>query len=133
MAENSYTAGGDDDMPRTVRQLKEARARELMKAPRPAVTRAAPRMASLANNPLDDEYARLAQSPPGEDPAAMVTRLQVPFFHLMGFLLKAVLAGVPALVLAVLLMMGIFWGAGQAVEHYVPWLVKMRIIVTFPN
>ena len=75
----------------------------------------------------------MSRSPPGEDPPAMVTRLQLPFFHLMGFMLKAVLAGVPALVLAVVLLMGIFWVAGQTVEHYVPWLVKMRIIVTFPN
>ena len=46
MSEAPLTSGGDDDLPRTVRQQKEARARdqmarEILNAPRPAYGQAA--------------------------------------------------------------------------------------------
>ena len=133
MSDNSFSAGGHEDLPRTVRQQKEARAREILNAPRQSYTRASGRVAPTMSNPLDDEFQGAAQSPPGQDPPAMVTQLQLPFFHLMGFFLKAVFAGIPALIIAVTLMMGIFWAVGQIVEHYAPWLVKMRIVISFPG
>ena len=56
-----------------------------------------------------------------------VTALDIPFFRLMAFFLKAALAAIPALLLLGLLLFGI----GQLLQTYLPWLVKMRILVTF--
>ncbi|MFN3868852.1 MAG: hypothetical protein ACK4MF_07300, partial [Hyphomicrobiaceae bacterium] len=60
---------------------------------------------------------------------AAVTRLDVPFFHLMTFFIKAVFAAIPAL----LLLGGLLWGAGHLLQTYFPWLVKAQILIHFPN
>ena len=78
---------------------------------------------------MTSDYASSSQSPPGEDPPATVTRLQLPFFHMMGFFIKAVLAAIPALILLMLIL----WACGQIAQTYLPWLVKMKVLVTFPG
>ena len=136
MSDTSFAAGGgDDDLPRTVRQQKEQRARdqmarEILNAPRPAYGKQA-RAAAMANaggGSMAADYATHAHAP-GEDPPATVTRLQLPFFHMMRFFIKAVLAAIPALILLMLIL----WAFGQAAQMYLPWLVKMKVLVTFPG
>ena len=56
-----------------------------------------------------------------------VTRLKVPFFRLAFFLIKCVLAGIPALIL----LGAILWGMGELIEMYAPWLLKMKILIDF--
>ena len=51
------------------------------------------------------DYPAGPQFAPGDEPAVAVSRLRLPFFHLVGFFLKAVLAAIPALIL---LMVGIY-------------------------
>jgi hypothetical protein len=145
MADTPYSAEDGNDLPRTVRQQqKEARARDqvardILNAPRqpyarepqPAA-RAAGMSAGSAQLAADvgrgQEYTQVQRLAPGESPPATVTRLELPFMHMVMFFLKAVLAAIPAL----LLMMAILWGIGQVAQHYLPWLVKMRVLITFP-
>ena len=142
MADPNFAPLGDeqtDDLPRTFRREKEARAREARE--RAAQERAAapslstipdgygPAPASLAPQPrveADPSYApALAEMPY----PASVRRFDVPFFHLMTFFLKAVVAAIPALIL----LMAILWVAGSALQAFLPDLVKMKILISFPN
>jgi hypothetical protein len=65
-----------------------------------------------------------------EGPAkAVVTRIKVPFFSLMGFFIKAVFAAIPAL----LILIGLFYGVGIALQTWFPELIKMKIVISFPG
>ena len=150
MSDTPYASGGEEDLPRTVRQQKEARARdqmarEILNAPRPAyaqTTARAPAAAAAAQaaapsmaNHLAGDYARGAdyisgpQTPPGDFPPTTVARFDVPFLHMVVFFMKAVLAAIPALLILTLIL----WGFGQFAQMYLPWLVKMKILITFPG
>ena len=60
---------------------------------------------------------------------AMVTRLQLPFLRLVFFFIKAAFAAIPALaILSVIL-----WIAGHLLQLYFPELVKMQILIQFPD
>lgn len=111
----------DDDLPRTLRRERDAQARRAR------------------------EHELPAQNPPGSDPdggapafyndgyeyddiepaPATVSRLQIPFLHLMMFFLKAVIAAIPALILLTVIL----WGLGQALTMFFPDLVKMKILI----
>ncbi len=67
--------------------------------------------------------ARLAPVP------GTVTRFDVPFVHLMLFFIKAVFAAIPALIILGVLL----WFAGDLLRNLFPWLVKMQILIRFPN
>jgi hypothetical protein len=148
-----YPSEDGNDLPRTVRQQqKEARARdqvarEILNAPKPAYAREAqqanqraaqtaapPPPAATASSLSTDfsraqDYAQPMRLPPGEFAPASVARFQVPFLHLVGFFIKAALAAVPAL----LLLGGLFWVLGQVAKTYMPWLLKMQVLITFPG
>ncbi|MCB1549506.1 MAG: hypothetical protein KDJ41_17015 [Hyphomicrobiaceae bacterium] len=142
---SSLQDGGPDDLPRTLKREREARERE-------AREREARERETLQRDSLDAPVGRSdgadlgAPGHPGAHGAGMVpdlpvppasalqhhvvvTRFQVPFFHLMGFFLKCVLAGIPALIL----LGALLYGAGEILQTYFPWLVKMRILVHFPG
>jgi anti-sigma factor RsiW len=119
-------ADGDmEDLPRTVRREKEARAREArereasgLSAPQPEpVTYAA------AAERYDTAYSAEEAYP------ASVRSIDVPFFRLMLFFMKAVFAAVPALMVLIALL----WLGGQALEAAFPELLKAKILITFPN
>jgi hypothetical protein len=161
MADTPYAADESNDLPRTVRQQqKEARARDQVARdilPKPAYAReaqqaqqaqnlasqraaqaAAPPPPTVAGAPAPtlaadysraQEYALPSHLPPGEFAPATVARFQVPFFHLVGFFIKCAVAAIPAL----LLLGGLFWVLGQAAKTYMPWLLKMQILITFPG
>ena len=65
-------------------------------------------------------YGALA-SPPG----STVTDIDVPFFRLMTFFIKAVFAAVPALIMLTALL----WLFGQGLQSFFPQLLKMKIDV----
>ena len=66
---------------------------------------------------------------PAPQASGIVTALEIPFGRLVAFFLKAVFAAIPAIIL-----LGIFlWCAGQILTNYFPWLLKMKILITFPN
>jgi hypothetical protein len=107
--------------------LANQRAAQAAAPPPPTAT--APATTLSADYSRAQDYAQPARLPPGEFAPATVARFQVPFLHLVGFFLKAALAVIPAL----LLLGGVFWVLGQAVKTYMPWLLKMQILITFPG
>jgi hypothetical protein len=121
-----------DDLPRTLRREKEARARE-------ARERAAQERAAAPTLSTDaDEYSRPRPQIYRADDAdprldtpvpAAVRRFDVPFLHLVSFFLKAVLAAIPALILLGVIL----WFAGSALETAFPQLIKMKILIGIPN
>lgn len=116
--------GGPDDLPRTLRREREAReqaAREQAARDRPQVHHGTAETLSIG-----DPYATPSD---GEPLPATVRRFDVPFLHMAGFFLKAVLAAVPALIL----LGAILWGIGALLQKLFPWLVKMQILIWFPN
>jgi hypothetical protein len=139
-AEPNFGLLGDessDDLPRTFRREKEARAREARE--RAAQERAAapslsttpdsygPAPASVAPQPrvkADPDFApALAEMPY----PASVRRIDVPFLHLVKFFLKAVLAAIPALIL----LTAVLWAFGSLLQAFFPELVKMKILIGF--
>ncbi len=110
------------------RQAKERAQRERAAAPAPSV--AAPYLSAapeLGANP--QVYADPAVQPDIADMPypATVRRIDVPFFHLMAFFLKAVVAAIPALIL----LTAILWFLGQGLSTFFPELVKMKILIGF--
>ncbi len=125
------TADSDfDDLPRTLRREKEKRAREARDA-RDRRERERQTMDASRGEP-PSYFARAMPAPAhfADDPvAAAVRRFEVPFFHLVMFFMKVALAAIPALMV---LGVGLYF-AGQALEAYIPDLVRMKILVTFPG
>jgi hypothetical protein len=111
----TYSDGGPDDIPRTFRREREARER--------AAAVPVPEVPSYAH-PQSYEAAFGSDVPPG-----VVKKFKVPFFSLMLFFIKAVIAAIPALIL----LAAMLWAGGQVLTNYFPWLLKMKIMITFPN
>lgn len=111
----------DDDLPRTLRRERDARERER-------------RERELAET-QDDSFATGGQRHPtpglGYDfaspteRAGTVTRLEIPFVHLMLFFVKAVVAAIPALILLTVLL----WGMGQGLKAFFPQFRHFEIVV----
>lgn len=122
-----------EDLPRTVRREKEARAREARE--RAAQERAAnpslPMGSEGRSGPQPQIYAAADVSPNTNDllTPASVRRFDVPFADLVIFFLKATIAAIPALILLGVIL----WLAGAALEAIFPSLIKMKILISFPN
>jgi len=119
-----------EDLPRTFRREKEARAREARE--RAAQERAAAPSLPMgaADRPRPQIYADEPDMDSGKDPVpATVRRFDVPFVDLVTFFLKAVIASIPALIL----LGAILWVLGAALEAVFPALIKMKILISFPN
>jgi hypothetical protein len=120
-----------DDLPRTFRREKEARAREARE--RAAQERAAAPSLSTGSDdysgPRPQVYRSADIEPRSDDhpPPATVRRFDVPFVHLVTFFIKAVLAGIPALILLGVIL----WFAGAMVQSLFPALIKMKILIGF--
>lgn len=132
-----------DDLPRTLRREREAREREKRereaRETRSQKTAGAPEQSGNRKSssfdpapslyvPRDENIDELGD-PDVEYPAATVKRIDVPFFHMMRFYLKAVVAAIPALVL----LTAICWGMGQLIKIFFPWMLKAQILIQFPN
>jgi hypothetical protein len=111
----------DDDLPRTLRRERDAREREM-------------REREMA--PADEGYGPSGGQPypaqpygydygPAGDGSVTVTRLRIPFVHLMLFFMKAVVAAIPALILLTVLL----WGMGQGLKAFFPAFRHFEIIV----
>lgn len=141
MSDGKYQPLGDnmDDLPRTLRRAREQQQREQAAQPpaapaaftreaprdRGSVVPAAPYSVPEPVNPYD-----MPTSNGFDDPAkAVVTRIKVPFFSLMGFFIKAVFAAIPAL----LILIGLFYGLGIVLQTWFPELIKMKIVISFPG
>lgn len=116
MTDVNYTLPADDadDLPRTLR-----RQREEMDAKRAA--------AATYGTP-EPAFPVTAADETGFG-GVTVRRFEVPFLHLVGFFLKAALAAIPALILLGLVL----WAVGHVMQIYLPQLLKMQILIWFPN
>lgn len=122
--------GGPDDLPRTFRRERDAQreAREREARERAAVDHAfaPPPEPAYAPEAPHDSYGA-AYPPPVA--SGVVTSFEVPFGRLMLFFLKALFAAIPAIILLGIML----WGMGQILTTYFPALLKMKILITFPN
>ena len=123
MTDTNFTLSADadlDDLPRTLRREHEARARE----------REARKRGSLADSvPFSDRQDSETATADVPAPAATLTGFDVPFMRLVAFYLKSVVAAIPALILLTVIL----YFMGQALQGFFPELVKMKIMITFPN
>ena len=114
MQVSSLGDGGPDDLPRAFRRERDAQTH----AAQSGQTRG-----YVPAQPIDAGTL-------GDDPVNVtVTRLKVPFLNLVFFFLKCTLAAVPAL----LLLMLILFGIGQAVLKIAPDFALARIIIMGPG
>ena len=128
MTEMNFPLVGEDahdDLPRTLRREREARERQARE--REARVRE-PVQLGLAGRIF--AATRPAYVTPGEASAPSLVRdFDVPFVRLVAFFLKAALAAVPG----VLLLGLVLWVIGQGLQAFFPELVKMQILIWFPN
>ena len=117
MDEPRFEQPREPDLPRTFLRDREAMQQRARDGRGPNAMSAGE--AKMAHYRSDD--------PPG-GPRVTVSAFEVPFMRLMWFLIKVALAALPALLILGLMMFAI----GQVAQAYLPWLVKMRIVVTFP-
>ena len=120
---------GAEDLPRTVRREKE---RQRAEREREAKARATTLTHDFGG--ADEERERAGYREPSvyraqSSAGTVVTHFDVPFAHLMGFSIKAVIAAIPALVL----LGALLWTAGALLKAYYPELVHMEILITFPK
>ncbi len=136
MADHNFGPIGDDpadDLPRTFRREKEARAREAKeRADRERA--AAPSLSTAPDLKPAAASPKIYAEPIAAEPAitdapypAVVRGFDVPFIHLVKFFLKAVFAVIPALIL----LTGILWLFGGLLEMVFPDLIKMKILIGF--
>ena len=125
-----------DDLPRTLRRERDNRERAAREqqartqAPQTAWDRGqVPATQSAYGSPEPANPYDGPHMAPGEPGGAVVRRIKVPFFSLMGFFIKAVFAAIPAL----LILTAMFYGLGIALQTYFPQLIKMKIMITFPG
>ncbi len=116
MAEPKFTMTADDDLPRTLRREKEARERE-----------------AREREAFDQPSAPIGQAGANygyadEPDVVSVRYLQIPFFHLILFFLKAVIAAIPALIL----FTGLCILIGKGLQYVVPELRVFDIQINFP-
>ena len=111
----------DDDLPRTLRRERDAREREMREREMPS---------AVPDNAYGGSGAASYATPPGAgydyggaEPSGTVTRLQIPFVHLVLFFLKAAVAAIPALLLLTVLL----WGMGQGLKAFFPNLLHFQI------
>lgn len=112
----------DDDLPRTLRRERDARERELREREMPADVPeqhfGGPQGAGYSAPPYAQNYGDGV-------PLGTVTRLQIPFSHLMAFFLKAVIAAIPALILLTVLL----WGMGQGLKAAFPSFRHFEVVI----
>lgn len=135
MAEPNFGPIGDDpsdDLPRTFRREKEARERENREKAAATVRERQQPIPGPSLSATPDVYIEPAPESAigplvGMPFPAVVRRFDVPFVHLVTFLLKAVLAAIPALILLTVIL----WLFGHMVQMLFPDLIKMKILIGF--
>lgn len=127
MAEPRF--GDNDDLPRTLRRAREEREREMRdreaSSPQPWTGAHPDDM-----GPAYDMRGATAPMPVARPSGPVaVDRLQIPFLHLVGFFLKAVIAAIPALILLTVLL----FAGGQVLKAFFPGLRHFEIVVRSPE
>ncbi|MEZ5853903.1 MAG: hypothetical protein R3D67_03845 [Hyphomicrobiaceae bacterium] len=118
----------EDDLPRTLLRERDAREREAREREMAAGAHDdGYRVGTPAYGPADPygyDYA-----PNMGDGSVTVTRLKIPFMHLVFFFMKAAIAAIPAMLLVGVLL----WGMGQGLKSFFPGLRHFEIVVKTPR
>ena len=137
MAEPTLSMDADDDLPRTIRRERDAKAaREREARERDARERLSMEPPPVPTPAASHSFERPVHfkgrpAPPYGfvTPAGPAAFLDVPFSKLMAFFIKAALAAIPAfVVLAVML-----WAAGYGVHALFPDLMKLKVLIYMPK
>jgi hypothetical protein len=113
-----------DDLPRTLRREREAQER----AGRPF-------QALGPSGPAPAPQSSIGYVPEPTVPTGLemtggtVTDIRIPFFRLMVFCIKLVFAAIPGLILLGVLL----WTIGHLLMTFLPWLVKLQILIRVPG
>lgn len=142
MAEPELTmpSAKDQDLPRTLRRAKAEQRRESLereqaeprreaaaKPDHPPADRARAHIPQIGSQFRAGEYAEQSRYQDDGEDEVTITRIRVPFFHLMGFFMKAALASVPALIL----IGAILYGITLLIQRFLPWL-QPQLFILFP-
>lgn len=125
MAEPQF--GDPDDLPRTLRRERDAR-----EAQRQAQAGQGSAAGSFGDSAMPMGSAHDYPGGYGDLNAGLggtVTRIEVPFLHLVRFFVKAVLAAIPALILLTLLL----FAGGKVLQNFFPGLRLFEIVIKTPN
>ena len=138
MAEPRLSMMADEDLPRTFRREKEAREREAREREarereaqerehreppptlQPPTVEPATEYDYAADGPFEGTY---------EPEPVAVSRLEIPFLHLMLFFIKAVFAAIPALILLVI----VAYLIGETLQSFIPWMRQFEIVIRPPT
>jgi hypothetical protein len=105
--------GGPDDLPKAFRREREQTQGSQKAAPRPYGTTYTAEHSGQSDDPVQ----------------VVITGIRIPFLNLVGHFLKVTVAAIPA----ILLLLAILFGIGQAVSIYAPQLAKVRVLIHFPQ
>lgn len=134
MAEPHFA--NDDDLPRTLRRERDAREREREQRERDAAMAAQaqpyPQHGYGTQDYVQPAYSAPAQSNTygqlntyGSQSDGTVSRLEIPFLHLVWFFVKAVFAAIPAL----LILTALLFAGGQILKRFFPDLRHFEIVI----
>ena len=132
MSDINFQPGAEEDLPRTIRRARQERDGVLSAAAHePVVPLNGPHIAAGATAAVAgaDHAPPLHMAGHDQKPHVVVRELNIGFFHLMFFFIKAVLAAIPALVI----LGALVWLGGEILTQTFPELLKMKILIQFPN
>ena len=121
MAEPRLTLPGDEDdhdLPRTLRRARAEQAHGGEARFSDTTERREPSGVHSGQVDEDDDYEWASDE-------VTVTRLRIPFFHLMGFFVKAAFAAIPALIILTIVLIGI----GTALKNVFPGLRQAIVTI----
>ena len=121
MAEPRLTLPGDEDehdLPRTLRRARAEQAHGGEARYSDTTERRGPSGAHSGQFDEDDDEEWASDE-------VTVTRLRIPFFHLMGFFVKAAFAAIPALIILTIVLIGI----GTALKNVFPGLRQAIVTI----
>lgn len=119
MAEPRLSMTADDDLPRTLRREKEARDRE---------ARQLENTAGPVHYEAGDNFT-YEPAEPYQEAEVTVGYLNIPFFHMMAFFIKAAIAAIPALIMLAAVTYGMLWALGTLF----PTVFKSGLVLWLPD
>ena len=116
-----------DDLPRTLRRERAAQEKRARERGKTAAQKHRSKRSDLGTH-IEPQYGPDAYVEENPYPA-VVRQLDIPFVHLMMFFLKAAIAAIPALIV----LGALIWLSGEILQQFFPWLIKMKILIQFPD
>ena len=130
MADHDIPLTGDEDLEDLPRTLRRERAAQEKRARERGETKSNRRRSATPDlgDHIEPHYGPETYVEEAPYPA-VVRQLDIPFVHLMAFFLKAIIAAIPALIV----LGALIWLSGEILQQFFPWLIKMKILIQFPD